>query len=63
MGRFDNVDLGTDKTMNRMIAKQQEYDKEIWNAAIEAAAKECDRIFLTDNMRIVVSDEIRRLKK
>ena len=39
MSKFDNVDLGTDKMMQRIVKRQQEHDAEVWNAAIEAAAK------------------------
>lgn len=35
MGKFDNIDLGTDKAMQRIVKKQQEHDAEVWNAAID----------------------------
>ncbi len=56
--RPDSVGISAADEMKRACADPDYYNKEIWNAAIEAAANECENF-----SEISLADQIRKLKK
>lgn len=61
MARFDDVDLGGDETMQRMVKAEQEKEKATWNSAIDAALEKLNES--PDPGINYWIEQIRKLKK